>query len=88
MNFNMTTKQIRDFLRGGKYAWPGCYPMYFITSDGAPLSFEAVKSEYRQVSWSVRNKVNDGWRVIGVDINWESEDLFCAHNSTQIESAY
>ena len=87
----MEIKNICDFraaMRHGKYAWPGGYPCYFITSDGEALSFEAAKSNRRYILESIANGCNDGWRIIGVDINWEDGNLFCAHNGKQIESAY
>ena len=31
------------------YAWPGGYPLYFVTSDGAALSFEAVLANWRNI---------------------------------------
>lgn len=82
------TQDLRQAIRNGPYAWPGGYPLYFITDDGAALSFEAVKAEYRQVSNAIRHKLNDGWRVIAMDINWEDGNCYCAHMGKQIECAY
>lgn len=79
---------LKASIRAGKHAWPGGYPLYFYTSDGAALSFEAVEENFRQVADSVRNKLNDGWRVIGCDINYEDADLVCAHTGEKIECAY
>ena len=87
MNIN-TTKDLKTALRNGQWAWPGGYPLYFITSDGAALSFDAVRSEYRLVINAIRHRLNDGWRVIGCDINWEDSDLYCDHTGQRIESAY
>lgn len=70
------------------YAWPGSYPRFFITSDGAPLSFNAAKSEKRLIAESIRDKLNDGWTVIGCEINWEDQSLYCDHTGEKIESAY
>lgn len=84
----MTTKKIKELLRNGPYAWPGGYPMYFITDDGEALSFKTVRDNWREVCWAVRNKDKwSGWRVIGYDINWESE-LYDGHTGEPIESAY
>jgi hypothetical protein len=88
MTSEMTTNDIKRELRDGKYAWPGGYPKYFITSDGAALSFEAVRSEWSNVCSAVRNNRNDGWRVVAVTINWEDGDLICEHTGERIESAY
>lgn len=87
MNVN-TTKDLKTALRNGQHAWPGGYPLYFITSDGAALSFDAVRSEYRQAINAIRHQLNDGWRVVAVDINYEDSDLYCDHTGQRIESAY
>jgi hypothetical protein len=83
-----TTHDLRAALRYGPYAWPGGYQMYFITDDGAALSFEAVRQEYRQVAYAIRHQLRDGWRVVGCDINYEERDLFCAHTNERIPCAY
>jgi len=83
-----STADLRATLRAGPYAWPGGYPLYFITSDGAALSFEAVRSELRNVLWSMQNRVSDGWRVVACDINYEDGDLRCDHTGKRIPSAY
>lgn len=84
----MKTKDLKSYLRNGPYAWPGGYPMYFITSDGAALSFSSVRGNFCSVLSSMRHKVNDGWRVVGVDINWEDCELVCDHSGELIPSAY
>jgi len=70
------------------YAWPGGYPRYFICSDGEALCFDCAKQNRRLILESLRDKSDDGWRVIAVDINWEDETLNCAHCYESIESAY
>ena len=83
-----TTAQLRAILRAGPYAWPGGYPMFFVTNDGDSLCFECVRAEYRSVSYSIRHKVNDGWRVVACCVNWEDNDMICDHCGERIESAY
>lgn len=84
-----TTKELKQALRNGPYAWPGGYPLYFICSDGEALSFDSVIKEYKQVLRDVKNKENNyGWRVIACDVNWEDDNLFCAHSGKRIEPAY
>lgn len=83
-----TTKQLKEQLRAGEFAWPGGYPLFFITSDGAALSFEAVRENYRLVIDAMRNDLRDGWQVIGCDVNWEDASLFCDHTGNRIVSAY
>ncbi|WP_316172868.1 hypothetical protein [Bradyrhizobium sp. SZCCHNRI2049] len=82
---------ISDFraaVRNGSYAWPGGYPLYFVTSDGAALSFDAAKAERRNILESIRDKSSDGWRVVGCLINWEDSELVCDHTGKRIECAY
>ena len=88
MKATYTTKNLKEHLRKGEYAWPGGYPLYFITTDGAALSFKAVRENLRSVLWSMKNKVNDGWRVCAVDANWEDPSLYCEHTNERIPSAY
>jgi hypothetical protein len=85
----MTLAEIKTHLRNGPYAWPGGYPMYFVTSDGAALSFKAVRKEWRYiVDAHLRDDKRCGWHIAGADINWEDPDLFCDHTGERIESAY
>ena len=82
------TLQLRATLRAGAYAWPGGYPMFFITSDGESLSFESVRDEYYQCAYSMRHRIDDGWRIVGCDINYEDTELTCDHSGARIPSAY
>jgi hypothetical protein len=79
---------LKATLREGQWIWPGGYPLFFITSDGGVLSFEAVRQELRSVMWSIRRKVGDGWRVVACEANYEEPDLFCDHLGCRIPSAY
>jgi hypothetical protein len=82
------TKEFKQALRNGPYAWPGGYPIYFITSDGAVLSYKAAKQEAKMIISAIRDNRHEGWLVIGSDINYEDQDLICDHTGTQIECAY
>jgi hypothetical protein len=85
----MTLAKIKTYLRQGPYAWPGGYPMYFVTSDGAALSFAAVRKEWRQIVQAhLWNDTRCGWHIAGADINWEDPYLYCDHTGERIESAY
>jgi len=84
-----TVSEFRAAMRQGPYAWPGGYPLFFITEDGDALSFEAVRAERRQVLEAVAGRDNSGgWRVIGLEVNWEDSALVCAHTGKAIQSAY
>jgi hypothetical protein len=84
-----TISDFRKAYRNGPYAWPGGYPLYFVTADGAALSFAAAKSERRNILEAIRdNEARSGWRVAALDINWEDTGLTCDHTGQSIESAY
>ncbi len=80
--------QLKATLRNGQWAWPGGYPLYFICSDGAALSFDSVKKELRNILHSIKYDYNDGWRVVACDINYENNELYCDHSGEKIEAAY
>jgi hypothetical protein len=78
---------IKDAIRS-KYAWPGGYPLYLVTSDGAALCCDCGRKEYKRIAYAIRHHLSDGWRVEAADVNWEDTNLYCDHCNTQIESAY
>ena len=81
-----TVAQLKATLRAGPYTWPGGYPLYLVTNDGAALCFKCALEEFQSIVWSIRNECSDGWRVIGCDVNYEG--AHCAHCGELIESAY
>jgi len=92
----MTFKQVCQALRAGKYTSLGSYPTFFLTSDGDCLSHEAVRENIYQVGRAMRDfqrkpgyhYSDPAWRVIEHAINWEDEDMVCAHTGKSIECAY
>ena len=85
----MTLLEIKRALRSGPYAWPGGYPLYFITNDGAALSFKTVRAEWREiVSAHLANDRRCGWLIVACDVNWEDDRLTDDHTGERIESAY
>jgi hypothetical protein len=70
------------------YSWPGGYPRYFITSDGAALSYDAARENQQIIEQSISEGCNDGWQVVACEINWEDSSLTCDHTNKPIESAY
>lgn len=86
-----TINTVADFqaaLDDGAFAWPGGYPKYFITSDGAALSYTAAIACASEIMEAIELKLSCGWRVVAVDVNWENEDLVCDHTGEPIECAY
>lgn len=70
------------------YAWPGGYPRFFITSDGAALSYAAARECQGEIDSAIGSQSNCGWRIVACDVNWEDPDLICDHTGARIESAY
>ena len=84
----MDTKQLRESIRH-MYAWPGGYPMYLVTADCDCLCMECAKKEYGQIARANKYPgTNEQWEPVGVEVNWEDTDLYCADCNEQIESAY
>lgn len=79
---------LKATLRAGSSTDLGGYPLYFITSDGAALSFDSVRKEIRSVLHSTRHGFNDGWQVVACDVNYEDGELYCDHSGERIPSAY
>lgn len=70
---------IRAAIRA-RYTLLGGYELYFITSDGAAICCDCAQKEYRQIAYSVRHKINDGWRVVGVECTANTDNfLSCDH---------
>lgn len=88
----MRISSISDFrkaLRNGAYTWPGGYPMFFVMADGEALRFEAAKTERREILAALAHgTMQDSWRPVAFEINWEDTELTCAHTGKPIESAY
>lgn len=59
----MTLLDIKKVLRQGAYAWPGGYPIYYVTRDGAALCPHCVRSNWNQVVYDHLHKCSTGWRV-------------------------
>jgi hypothetical protein len=80
------TQDLKACIRAREFAWPGGYRLFFITADGGALSFKAVKDNFNSVIYSIRNDVNDGWKVTGLDnAEWcDEQPLFCDHTNEQL----
>ncbi len=85
---HFTSSDFRRAMRNGAYAWPGGYPLYFICADGKALSFASAKANRRLILSATHNRDDAQWRVVGVEINWENDSLYCADTGAKIESAY
>lgn len=84
----MSLADIKASLRAGPFAWPGGYPLYFISEDGAALAFETIRENWHHVVWDYLNDCNTGWRLAGVTINYEDPEMLCDHSAKPIDPAY
>ena len=86
----MTIQEFRKIANPlNRYAWPGGYPTYAVTADGAALCHPCLSRERRSILEAItENDTRSGWFVEALDINWEDAHLYCDHCSDRIESAY
>ena len=81
-------RDVKACLRAGPYAWPGGYPLYFVTRDGAALSFDAAMKQFHSVASDFLDDCSTGWRIVACQVNYEDADLTCDHTGKRIPSAY
>jgi len=70
------------------YAWPGGYPIIYLTEDGSVLCPDCVNGKNDS---EVGNPEVDGdpqWTVVAHDCYWEGPPMQCDHCNGEIESAY
>lgn len=87
--FAANLRDVKAVLRAGRFTDLGGYPLYFIAADGEALSFGAVRDNFLEVCRAAKfGDPRDGWRVVGIEINYEDGELRCAHTGEPIEAAY
>ena len=66
-----------------RYAWPGGYEMFAITSDGSILCHNCCYSEYYYIRTA---DINDGWDVVAISSAQETEEPeYCSHCNKKID---
>lgn len=68
------------------YAWPGGYPVYYVTRDCSVLCPDCARMAEKD--GLAGNPDDAQWCIVGAGANYEDPDLFCDHCSKRIESAY
>jgi hypothetical protein len=77
--------KLKSCLRAGEYTSVGMYRLFFITSDGACLSFSSVLDNLVEIYYSMMNDINDGWKIIGLSSVEEcEEEVYCDHSNELI----
>ena len=69
-----------------KYVFPGGYPVYYVCADGGILCPDCVDSE--QALIDVADEHDRQWMVIGQEINYEDDQLYCDNCNKRIKPAY
>lgn len=80
-------KAAKEYIRY-PYAWPGGYPKALITADGGCLCAGCAAKEFKLICAESFENTSCGFRVAGVDVNWENTDLHCDHCGKEMECAY
>ena len=58
-------KRLKDAVRTG-YAWPGGYELAYVTTDGALLCNDCVRSNWREVLSGTKQRDGSGWGIAGI----------------------
>mgnify|MGYP006953693371 FL=1 len=66
------------------YAFPGGYPLFYITKDCGVLCPKCC-NENKEL---LNDEYDPQWFIIAYDVNWEDENMYCDHCNEKIESAY
>ncbi len=73
------------------FAWPGGYPIFYLTEDCAILCPDCANGQNGSDAYEERENVDDRdpqWHLVAQDVHWEGADLTCEHCGKAIESAY
>jgi len=74
--------KLKSCLRAGEYTSVGMYRLFFITKDGACLSFSSVLDNLQEIYYSMMNDMNDGWNITGLSSVGEfDEEVYCDHSN-------
>lgn len=67
------------------YAWPGGYPLYYITADSGVLCPDCVNKNLKLCTEDASDKQ---WHVVACEVNWEDAQLNCDNCYERVQSAY
>ena len=69
------------------YAWPGGYPVVYLTDDGATLCAPCANRENGSEA-DPRGVPGSGWLLVAGNVHWQGEPEACDHCGDRVESAY
>ena len=67
-------KRLKEAVRTG-YAWPGGYELAYVTTDGALLCNDCVRSNWLEVLCGTKRRDGSGWGIIAITM--EAVDPEC-----------
>lgn len=68
------------------FAWPGGYPLYYITANGGVICPDCANGKNGSEAGDANP--DPQWRLVVVDVHYEGEPMACDHCGDEIESAY
>ena len=83
----ITLARIKQALRD-KYAWPGGYPLFFVTGQGEALSLQGAREIWREIIQAHKEHRHCDASIEAIEINWDDPWLYCCVTNQRIESAY
>lgn len=83
----VTLAKIKYAIRN-KYAWPGGYPLFFVTGQGEALSIQGAREIWRNIIIAHKDNRYCDASIEAIEINWEDPSLYCCVTNQRIESAY
>jgi hypothetical protein len=66
------------------FAWPGGYPIFYVTKDGGCLCPKCANENITLLT----DPDDPQWYVLGTEINYENDSLYCDNCNGKIDSAY
>jgi len=79
----------QEYLSGRKQEFAhGGYPRFLVMKDGAPLCMHCAKNESNFILRAMAYHDDPEWEPEVFAVNWEDENLYCAHCADTIPSAY
>ncbi|WP_454735412.1 hypothetical protein [Cupriavidus necator] len=65
------------------YAWPGAYPLMYLTRDAGSLCPVCANANIRLTLGA-----DPQWEIVNSFVNWEDPDCRCDNCGTKVEPAY
>lgn len=70
------------------YAWPGGYPMYYVTKNRGVLCPDCANLPECTQATDLDCREDRQWLIVAANVNYEDNDMYCDHCGKQIEQAY